>query len=230
MDPVALIALFAFLFIATHIGISSSAVRPRLVAAVGEQPYRAIYSLVSFATFVPLAFAFGYHKHAGAMLWNLREVAPVRWLAWLLMLAALTLFVAGMMNPSPASMGAPARSGAARGVLKLTRHPGFVAFGIFGFAHMLMNGWAGDLIFFGSFLALAILGGMHQDRRKLAEIGESYRSLMAETSFIPGFALLDGRQRWTSDDTPWRAIGIGVVLTVVIVLVHPMLFGGKPLG
>ena len=230
MDPVALIALFAFLFLATHVGISSDAVRPRLIAAVGEQPYRGIYSLVSLATFVPLAFVFGYHKHAGAMLWNLRGVAPVRWLVWVMMLAAVTLFVAGMINPNPASMGAPSASASPRGILKLTRHPGFVAFGIFGFAHMLMNGWAGDLIFFGSFPALAILGGLHQDRRKIIEIGESYRSLMAQTSFIPGLALLDGRQRWTSDDTPWRAIGIGVALTVVVVLVHPMLFGGRPLG
>jgi uncharacterized membrane protein len=230
MDPVVLIALFAFLFLATHVGISSGAVRPHLIAALGEQPYRGLYSLVSFATFVPLAFEFGYHKHAGAMLWNLRGVEPVRWLAWALMLAAVVLFVAGMMNPSPASIGAPSSSSNARGILKLTRHPGFVAFGIFGFAHMLMNGWAGDLIFFGWFPALAILGGLHQDRRKIAEIGQPYRRLVAETSFFPGLAILDGRQRWTANDMPWRAIGIGAALTVMLVAVHQMLFGGRPLG
>ena len=29
---------------------------------------------------------------------------------------------------------------------------------------------------------------------------------------------------------PWAAIGIGVLLTVVIVMLHPMIFGGHPLG
>jgi uncharacterized membrane protein len=45
------------------------------------------------------------------------------------------------------------------GIQKVTRHPSFIAFAIFGFAHMLMNGWAGDILFFGSFPALSILGG-----------------------------------------------------------------------
>ena len=68
MDAVALIGFWAALFLMTHLGISSAAIRPRLVGAIGEQPYRGIYSLVSFATFVPLVVVFARHKHAGAML------------------------------------------------------------------------------------------------------------------------------------------------------------------
>ena len=29
---------------------------------------------------------------------------------------------------------------------------------------------------------------------------------------------------------PWAAIGAGAVLTVAIVALHPMIFGGNPLG
>jgi hypothetical protein len=29
---------------------------------------------------------------------------------------------------------------------------------------------------------------------------------------------------------PWAAIGTGVVLTIAIVALHPMIFGGHPLG
>jgi len=29
---------------------------------------------------------------------------------------------------------------------------------------------------------------------------------------------------------PWAAIGVGGVLAVVIVMLHPMIFGGHPLG
>ena len=230
MDPVALIALWAALFLITHVAVSSSAIRPRLVAVVGELPYRGIYSLISFATFVPLVIVFFRNKHAGPMLWNLRDVAPVRWLVWLMMLAAFILFVASLINPNPGAVGAPASAGTARGILKLTRHPSFVALSIFGLAHMLMNGFAGDMLFFATFPAVGILGGLHQDRRKLSELGDKYRRLLAETSFFPGAALLSGRQQWTQADTPWLPILIGVATAALMVAVHPMLFGGNPLG
>ncbi|MGB9379641.1 hypothetical protein, partial [Candidatus Binatus sp.] len=42
-------------------------------------------------------------------------------------------------------------------------------------------------------------------------------------------ALLSGRARWTSDDMPWAAIGVGALLTAAIVAIHPIIFGGNPL-
>jgi len=230
MDATVWIALWAALFLGTHFAISSTAVRPRLIGAVGEQPYRGIYSLVAFATLGPLIYEFACNKHAGPMLWYLRADAPIRWLAWILMFVALVLFVASLINPNPGGLGAPASSGGPRGVLKITRHPGFVAFTLFGLAHILMNGWLGDVIFFGTFPALGIIGGMHQDSRKIRELGESYRDFEQNTSFVPFAALISGRQRWTSADTPWAAIGAGAVLTIAIVALHPMIFGGHPIG
>ncbi len=229
MDPVGWILLWAVLFVATHIIIASQAVRPRLIAMVGEQPYRGIYSLVSFATLVPLVVVFANHKHSGPLLWYLRADAPLRWLVWAMMLAAFVLLAAGLITPSPAGIGAPAAA-APRGMLKVTRHPSFVAFALFGFAHMLMNGWAGDAIFFATFPALGIIGGRHQDARKLLEVGESYRKFMDETSFFPGAAMVSGRQKWTAADVPWMAVVAGVAITILTVIVHPWLFGGQPLG
>ena len=113
MDPVVLIGFWAALFLVTHLGVSSSAIRPRLVAAVGAQPYRGIYSLIGFATLIPLVIVFARNKHAGTMLWNLRDVAPVRWLAWLMMLAALILLVDFSSAQTPgqwAHLPAPARA------------------------------------------------------------------------------------------------------------------------
>lgn len=230
MDPTLAIALWAVLFVGTHVAISSNAIRPRLAATVGEQPYRGIYSLVSLATFIPLVIAFGRHKHAGPMLWDLRGVDPLRWLTWLLMLLAFTFLAAGLMNQSPAGMGGAGRKVTPLGVLKLTRHPGFVAFSLFGFAHMLMNGYLGDVIFFATFPALSIIGGIHQDGRKEQELGDYYRKLEAETSFFPGLAIIDGRQTFTAMDLPWTAITVAMMLTVVTLILHPMLFGGNPLA
>lgn len=230
MDATEWIALWAALFLGTHLAIASKYLRPRLVAAVGKQRYRGVYSLVAFATLGPLIYVFAYHKHAGPLLWYFRDVAPLRWLAWMLMLLALVMFVASLVNPSPVSMGAPADRFTAHGMLKVTRHPGFVAFSTFGIAHLLMNGWAGDVIFFGLFPVIGIIGAIHQDSRKIRELGERYRTFTAQTSFLPMRALLDRRQHWTAADMPWAAVGGGGALTALIVLFHPMLFGGHPLG
>jgi len=229
MDATGWIALWAVSFLASHLIISSSAVRARLISAVGEQPYRGIYSIVAAATLGPLIYEFARNKHAGPLLWYLRAATPVRWLAWILMLTALILFVGSFINPNPAGM-APGGSTEPRGILKITRHPSFVAFSLFGIAHILMNGWAGDVIFFGMFPALGIIGGIHQDQRKIRELGDRYRDFVAKTSFMPFAALLTGRIRWTSSDMPWAAIGAGAVLTVAIIALHPMMFGGNPLG
>ena len=232
MDPVFAIALWAVLFLGKHLVISSRAVRPRLIAAVGDGAYAGIYSLVAFATFVPLILAFAYHKHSGAMLWNLRDVPPVRWLVWMLMLFAFIIFIASIITPNPGTIGAPGGRGAsvARGVLKISRHPGFIGFSIFGIAHILMNGFVGDVIFFGSFPALSIIGGMHQDARKKVQLGAPYQRLVDSTSIFPGLALIQGRQHWTSADMPWTAIAIGIALTAIILWLHPTIFGGNPLG
>ncbi len=229
MNPVAAIGALAILFVGTHLFISSAFIRSRLVARLGEQAFRGVYSLVASVMLAALIIVFAHHKHAGPLLWYLRATPPIRWLAWLMMLAALIFLVAGLLNPSPATIGASAHR-PVRGILKVTRHPSFIAFALFGLAHLLMNGWAGDVLFFGAFPALGILGGLHQDRRKLRELGEPYRRFVAETSFFPCVALFDGRQRWSGDDVPWAAIGIGAAATVIIIILHPIIFGGAPLG
>ncbi len=229
MAPVAVIAFWAALFVGGHLALSSSTVRPRLVGAIGLQPYRGLYSLMAIGTFAPLLYIFGHHKHAGPLLWYLRGVEPVRWLTWLLMLLALIFVVGGFVNPNPGAIGAPA-SGRVTGVLKITRHPSFVGLTLFALAHLLMNGWTGDVIFFGSIAMLAIVGGLHQDARKLRELGAPYRELVESTSFCPGAALISGRQHWTGGDMPWLAIALGALSTAVLLTLHTRLFGGLPLG
>ena len=61
-------------FAATHLGLSSLRLRPRLIAALGELGYQGVYSLVALATFVPLVAVYFDHKHTGPLLWDLGEV------------------------------------------------------------------------------------------------------------------------------------------------------------
>jgi uncharacterized membrane protein len=164
------------------------------------------------------------------MLWMLRGSAPARWVVWVLMFAALVFFVGSFINPSAAVIGAPDQALTPRGITKISRHPNFVAFALFGIAHMAMNGWLGDMIFFGMFPVLAILGGRHQDARKLVAIGDRYRTYLRETSFIPFGAIVAGRQKFGASDIPWAAIAAGVALAACAIAAHPYVFGGYPLG
>jgi uncharacterized membrane protein len=178
------IALFWILFAATHMGMSSRRLRPGLVARLGDRGFQGVYSLVALATFVPLVACYYAHKHAGPYLWNLARLPGVRWVGYALMGAAFVLVVAGLIQPSPASMR-PGRP-VVRGVARITRHPLFMGFGLWGMAHLLLavvN--ASELAFFGGFLIFAVVGCDHQDRRKLATLGESYRSYVDATPFFP---------------------------------------------
>ena len=51
--------LASVLFLGTHLGISSTALRDRLVAALGERGYLIVYSLVAFATLGYLIWMYG---------------------------------------------------------------------------------------------------------------------------------------------------------------------------
>lgn len=232
MGPTEWIALWAVLFAATHFGLASPAVRPRLIGTIGEWPYRGLFSLVSFATLIPLIMEYFGHKHAGPILWMLGSVAPLRWLTVVMAFAGLLLAVASFANPSPAGMGAEIFGVRieARGVLRLTRHPLLAGLALWAVGHMIVNGSVGDLLFFGTFAVVGIVGAMFQDHRKLTELGEPYRRLVEQTSLIPGLAVLQGRQRLAAGEMPWVAIAIGAAALAILVAVHPILFGGHPLG
>src|SRR5947209_6782464 len=104
MGSVAEIALWTGLFVGMHLLLSSGPVRARLIAFLGVQPFRGVYSLVALGTFIPMLVAFGHHKHAGMILWNLRDEPIARALTWLLMFAALILVIGSLINPNPAAI------------------------------------------------------------------------------------------------------------------------------
>jgi uncharacterized membrane protein len=213
------VAALWLLFGATHVGMSSRAWRPRLVASLGERGFQAVYSLVALAVFVPLVWLYFANKHAGPLLWAIPLHGLGRWLLYGLMGVAFVLVAGGIVTPSPASLQ-PGRP-EPRGVLRLTRHPMFMGIGLFGVLHLVPNGFASDVAFFGGLLAFALVGCWHQDRRKLAE-SEAYRRFHAATPFLPftGRETLAGLRELSP-----VAIAIGIALTAGLRWFHGSLFG-----
>jgi uncharacterized membrane protein len=220
------IVLFWWLvFGGTHVVLSSALVRPQLIARLGERPFLGVYSLVALATFIPLVTYYAHHKHTGPLLW--RTFGPyllARDLNVVLMAFAFLLLVAGLAIRPPSSLlasGAPE----AYGVTRITRHPTFAAFFIFGIAHCLMNGYLVDLVFFGGFSVFAWIGATHQDSRKVVEI-PGYGDFANVTSFLPFGAICNGAQRFDPGELRWPILLLALVIFYIVRAYHPQLFGG----
>jgi uncharacterized membrane protein len=210
-------------FAASHMGLSSLRLRPRLAGALGERGFAGIYSLVALAIFVPLVWLYFDHRHAGAHLWYLGPGPAVRAVMYVGMATAFSLIVGGLFQQSPAALGGGRAE--VRGVLHVTRHPVFMGAGLFGLVHLLgANVNAAELVFFAGFPIFAVLGCAHQDRRKRVSLGEPYARFCAETSLLPfGRGGLRAALR-----EAWLPIAIGVAASVALRSVHPQWLGGAP--
>lgn len=220
---VTLIIAFSVLFPLTHILMSHGSIRSSLVTALhGEWPFRGVYSLVSFLTLGPSVAIWWTHRQLGPELWEL-PFWVTRAVALPLMLLALVLLTLMLAAPSPASM-LPGVS-KVHGVLRITRHPLNMAFAAFGLAHLVGNGFLGDVFFFGQFVVLGVVGAYHQDARKLTEKGEPFREFVRQTSVVPFAAIVLGRTELDADDIAFPLFLIAVVAFVALTVFHGRLFG-----
>jgi uncharacterized membrane protein len=223
MGPTLSIVVLWLGFAASHMILSSLRLRPRIVSTIGERAFLGLYSLVAFSFFVPLVWVYLSHKHAGPMLWSVAMTPTLEALVSIAMGIAFVLVVAGIVTPSPASLGAVGHGRVeVRGVHRITRHALFMGLGIFGLAHLVPNGFASDVAFFAGFPLFAIAGSLHQDARKLATEAERYGPYHAATRLIPftGRSALRGLR-----ELPLVAVLVGIGLAVLVRLFHARLFG-----
>ena len=228
MKEAFLLLLWWVLFAGTHIVLSSSLVRPKLIAAVGERPFLGLYSLVAFATLIPLCWYYARHKHADPLLWRTFGGPALYLLArdlnLILMALAFVLLVHGLVSRPPSAMmtsGTPT----AYGITRITRHPTFAAIFLFGVAHCLVNGSLSDLIFFGGFAIFSWIGAWHQDTRKVVAI-PGYAEFKDATSFLPFAAVMRAKQPLSPGELRWQVTLLALVLFYLIRAYHPSLFGG----
>lgn len=216
------ITFWLALFGGTHMVLSSLAVRQRLIARLGEKTFLGLYTLIAFATFIPLVSVYLDHRHEGGLLWNLAALPGVRQFAMLLAVLGIAVVVAGVAQPSPALAGIKLAWGS-RGLTRITRHPLFMGIALWALAHLLVNGFATDLLFFGGLLAFSLIGAAHQDARKRITDPDRLGRFFSETSFWPFGAILSARNRIVWGELPWIALVIGAALAVGIYALHPWL-------
>ena len=125
------LVLAAALFLATHF-VASTPLRPKLVAAMGEWPYRGVYSAVALITFGWMIWA--YVHTTRQPLWPGLHVLPV-----IVVPIAFVLIACGYFR-NPTMVGADAllkSEDPARGMIRITRHPIMWGLMLWAAAHVL---------------------------------------------------------------------------------------------
>jgi uncharacterized membrane protein len=223
-----LTAAAAFL-LASHFGISSTPLRPSLVARLGERFYLGLYSLIALG-----AISWLIHAWARAPYVELWPVSAGTALVPLIVMPfAFVLAVSALSTPNPTAVGAPADlvgGDAVRGVFRVTRHPFQWSVVLWAAAHVIANGDLAGVIMFGTFGVLAGIGTALIDRKYAARRGADWQSFAAESSNLPLAAILAGRQRFVFAEIGWWRVGLGLVVYLALLAVHPWLFGATPLA
>ena len=215
MSPTLAIALLWIAFTATHLGLASVRVEPKLRERLGDAGFLGLYSAVALAIFVPLVSIYFGNRHAGPWLWTV-EVGPVlRVLLYLGMTLGFVLAVGSLLRPSPASI-VPGGTAEVRGVYRVTRHPLVLGLAIVWALHLVPNASTADVAFFGGFLLFSLAGAWHQDARKLHAGEPVFREFHAATSFLPF-----GRGVRGLADLPPLVIALGVAAALAARWLHP---------
>jgi uncharacterized membrane protein len=173
-------------FIIQHGVQSHPPVRDAQLAAMGQRGFQVFYSLVSAVFWVPLCILWWTHRHTGGHLftlpWPLHPGLGDAFNA-----AGIALLTAGLMRPGPTSFIAkrwPGKEIPVVGIWAITRHPVLMGATSLSIGHMLLNGYAIDLLFWGSHVVVGALGAVHQDWRHCRARPE-FAAFATKTSILP---------------------------------------------
>lgn len=123
--------------------------RERMRAAMGDGPWRGIYSLASVVGFVLIVWGFAVARGETGYLYD-----PPVWLRHVAVLLMLLAFVSLAISVLPAGRLKP-----------MFKHPMLLSVKIWAFAHLLANGETASVILFAAFLAWAVADRIALKRR-----------------------------------------------------------------
>jgi len=216
------VALLGFLFIASHFLLGWPSVRGALVRKLGEGGFMLVYNLLAAVLLWQLVST--YNDVNRSFYWWYPDPS-VYWISKVLMWVAMVLFVGAFAAPNPSSVGAgeKAKDGP-QGMLRVTRHPLMWAIGLWAISHIIANGDAVSVLFFGTFAVLALVGAVVLDAKKAIQLGDDWREFSARTSLVPFAAVLGGRTNLVGKEL-LLPIAIGSVVYVAMLFGHRWLSG-----
>jgi len=222
------LALASFAWFAIHAFVAGSELRWWLLRRMGQRGFRAFFSLLSLGSLLFLIDT--YRKAPFYPLWF--SPHAIHWLPLVVMPFALVLLVGAFSVPNPTAVGAEKvleRTDAARGVLRITRHPFLWATALWSGAHLLVTGHVAAILFFGSLLLTALRGTSSIDEKRRRTNKAEFARYLEITSNVPFAAIIQGKNRVVWSEL-WLPVLIALLLGAVLLRVHLRLFGFSPFG
>lgn len=211
MEPLTNLVAASVAFVGTHFALSHP-LRMPLVARIGENGFRGLYSLVALATFLWAVMAFRAVGPGEQSLWD--GSGEAIWIVATLVMFLASVLLAGSFIGNPAMPAPGAAALAARGphgVFHVTRHPMMWSFALWAATHILLSPTPRQLVLAGSLGFLALAGAHMQDRKKEVLMGEAWTEWEAKTSYWPRFGQLGkaGAVAWIGGVIIWLAATFG---------------------
>jgi uncharacterized membrane protein len=217
----------ALFFVGIHVLISGTALRGKIVGLIGERAFQGLFSLMSLIGIVWLCRAYGQAEYL--QLWTApRALRPI---ALIVMLVAFFFVVFAFSSPNPTAVGGGAlltEPEPAKGIQRITRHPFLWGVVLWSFVHLVLNGDLASVIFFGSFLILAVGGPFSIDRKRKHAFGDAWNRFIAVTSNLPFMAIIEDRNSLRIGELGWWPVVLAVVFYGLFLYFHKILFGVSP--
>jgi uncharacterized membrane protein len=213
-------------FLGIHLLISGTRLRDAIVARIGEKPYLGLFSVSSLGAVILLCIAYN-HAYVSAdnrVVYDLGQ--GLRNLAIPVIGIAFALALPGVMMGNPTN--AKQETAAVRGVLRITRHPFLWGTAIWAGYHLLATITLASVIFFGTFLVLALFGTRAIDAKCRRRRGAEWQAIAYQTSNLPFAAILAGRNRFVAREYfDWR-FAVSVAAFALFLAFHKYLFSMSP--
>lgn len=150
--------LYLILGLTVFIGLHSIRIvapgwRQSTIASIGENAWKATYSVVSLASFVLLIFGYSLAKPEAAQIYT--PVSELYHVVLLFMAIALVLMMVSNLGPGH--------------IKQKLKHPFLIATILWSISHLWMNGDSASLVLFGAFLIWAAIDLLSAMRRPQIE-------------------------------------------------------------
>jgi len=223
------LVLASAFFLGLHLLIAGTRLRDGIVGKIGEQRYMGIFSLASVGGLVWMSWSFTFAKN-DMSLWTAPSWLPHA--GGLIILIAFLFVVIGIMTPSPTLVqgGGMLKKGdeTVNGIVRITRHPFLWGAAIWATFHLSANGDLPSVVFFGTFLVLALLGTRSIDAKRKRAHGADWEAFTAKTSNIPFGAIVTGRNKLNLKEIGLVRVVAAVVAFGAVLYGHGWLFGIVP--
>lgn len=229
--PMSNLIAASLVFLGIHVLISGTRLRDAITATIGERSYMGAFAVTSLLAVIWLATAYNAVAASAEnrVLYDLGT--GVRHLAIPVVALAFLLGVQGLLAPNPTSVqqeSAAASEGTVRGVIRITRHPFLWGVMIWAAFHLAANGDLASVIFFGTFLVLALLGTLLIDAKRRRKLGAVWQAYSYKTSNLPFAAALSGRNKLKIGESFGPRFWIAAAIFVVALFAHAWLFSASP--